>query len=268
MQQLDIRAFQETLEAAKSVLILLSQNPDTDAVAAALSLKLAFESGRDITVACISPMTVEFNRLVSIDSVTDNPGNKNLIIEFDKTASPGVDRVTWESGDTLKLIVIPKPGFAAPTQNQISLNYAGVAADLVIIVKAQDKASLGTLGQNPEIFTETVKVALVSNSTTQGFSGAVEVIDPQVSSVSEVVYELLETMAIPTNQDIATNLLQGIRMGSQGFQNVTGKTFAAASRLVEVGANTTQPTQSNPGQAENPPQDWLEPKVMKGTSIS
>lgn len=280
MQQLDIRAFQETLEAAKSVLILLPQNPDTDAVAAALSLKLAFDGGRDVTVACVSPMTVEFNRLVGVDSVTDNPGNKNLIIEFDKTASPGVDRVTWESGDTLKLIVIPKTGTSAPTQNQISLNYAGVATDLVIVVKAQDKTSLGTLGQNPEIFTETIKLALVSNSPTQGFLGAVEVIDPQASSVSEVIYELLETMAVPTTQDIATNLLQGIRTGSNAFQNVSAKTFAAASRLVEVGANTASPAApqgpsqsmfappANPGQAENPPQDWLEPKVMKGTSIS
>src|SRR3989344_8049375 len=187
MQQVDIKAFQEALEAAKSVLVLLPQNPDIDAVAAALSLKLSLGQGRDVSVACSSPMTVEFNRLVGVDSVTDNPGNKNLIIEFDKEASLGVDRVTWESGDNLKLIVIPKPGLAAPSKEQIKFNYAGVTADLVIIVKSPDRNSLGAFAQNQEIFSETARVALLSNTPVQGFTNAVEVIDPQASSASEVV---------------------------------------------------------------------------------
>ncbi|MDO8452394.1 MAG: hypothetical protein Q7S79_01435 [bacterium] len=276
MQQVDIKAFQEALEAAKSVLVLLPQNPDIDAVAAALSLKLALSQGRDVTVASASPMTVEFNRLVGVDSVTDNPGNKNLVIEFDKVASPGVDRVTWESGDNLKLIVIPKPGLPAPSKEQIKFNYAGVAADLVVVVKSPDRNSLGALSQNQEIFSETVKVALLSNSPVQGFTNAVEVIDPSVSSASEVVYELLESMAVQLNSDIATNLLQGLRSGSNNFQIVTAKTFAVAARLVEMGGSTAQAPSGGPmfdqgqtqGQVQEPPQDWLEPKVLKGTSIS
>ena len=221
-------------------------------------------------------MTVEFNRLVGVDSVTDNPGNKNLIIEFDKEASPGVDRVTWESGDNLKLIVIPKPGQKAPSKDQIKFNYAGVAADLIIVVKSPDRNSLGALAGNQEIFSENVQVALLSNSPVQGFASSVEVIDPQASSASEVVYELLESMAVQLNSDTATNLLQGIRSGSNNFQIVTAKTFAVAARLVEMGGSTVEAPATEDlfsqgqmqGQVQEPPADWLEPKVLKGTSIS
>lgn len=276
MQQVDIKAFQEALESAKSVLVLLPQNPDIDAAASALSLKLALGVGREVSVACASPMTVEFNRLVGVDAVTDNPGNKNLVIEFNKDASPGVDRVTWESGDTLKLIVIPKPGRPAPTKDQLILNYAGVAADLVIVVKSPDRNSLGALKDNQDIFSENARIALLSNSPVQGFANAVEVIDPGASSTSEVVYELLESMAVALNSDIATNLLQGVRSGSANFQTVTARTFAVAARLVELGASTAQTPSTQPmfgpgqsaGQVQEPPQDWLEPKVLKGTSIS
>lgn len=278
MQQLDIRAFQEALEAAKSVLILLPQNPDVDGVASALSLKLAIEAGREVTVACVSQMTVEYNRLVGVETITDNPVNKNLIIEFDKVVSPAVDRVTWESADTLKLIVIPKPGYAAPTQNQFSLNYAGVNVDLVIVVKAENKASLGSIAENTDIFSATSKVVLISNFPTQGFLSPIEIINPQAICTSEVVFELLEEMAITLSPDIATNLLQGIKYGSASFQNVTSKTFTAASVLVESGANrgTLTPAGETQGFMAQPvnlvegvvPQNIQETKTTEGTSVS
>jgi len=75
----NIEPVKTALQTAKQVLVLLPQNPNVDAVAAALALYLALgKKGLSTTIGCSSQMTVQFNRLFGVDKIKPRIGNQNL----------------------------------------------------------------------------------------------------------------------------------------------------------------------------------------------
>lgn len=248
MQSIDIKGFQEALTASHSVLILLPENPSFDAVAAALALQLSLRaSEKEVTVLCPSQMIVEFNRLVGVDKVTDKLGDKNLRIRFKDYRADDIEKVSYDIKDgEFTLLVVSKPKVAPPNKEQVELSYSGASADLVLVVGATDRRSLGKFSQNNEIFAEDKNVGIINHVPVQGFTSALELINPQGSSNSEVVFQLIEALGLPVDEDIAKNLLAGLRAGTDNFQTgVTAETFAIASRLMRSGALVAENRISN-----------------------
>lgn len=274
MQTLDIKSFQDNLGAAKSVLILLPEKPEFDHVAGALALSLALQgNGKETTVASASPVTVEFNRLIGVNKITDTIDNHNLTISFEDYDAQGVERVSYniEEGKFM-LVISPKPGIVAPNKDQVIVGYKGITADIVLVVGVENKSELGKFAANEDLFGANSKVVLVNNIPTSGFSGATELINPNASSNSEVSYQLIEALGLNLNPDIATNLFMGLRAGSDNFQRkVTAETFAIASKLLSVGASIEPIPQARAESHVVPnqtPKEWMEnPKVYKGTTL-
>lgn len=271
----DLQRFNDVLKEEKSYLVLLPQNPDFDSVAAGLSLYLMLKNqGKDVTIACSSAMTVEFNRLVGVNKIRNSVGDRNLKITFADYEASGIEKVSYniENGQ-FSLTVLPKAGYAAPGPEQVKIDYAGGTADVVIVVKAT-RSELGKFADNQELFGGNSQVVLVGASPMQGFGQAIEVIDPQASCASEVVFQIAQNLGWQLDADLAGNLLMGLRAGTNNFQNpnVTAETFAAASRLMQEGATGTtvppnQPVAVREEQKTQAPQDWLEPKVYKGSKL-
>lgn len=235
----DLTKFQEALKTVKSALLVIPQNPTLDTVAAALSLALALEaSEKPVTVSAPAPMTVEFNRLIGINKVREDLGDKNLVLSFGQYPAENIERVAYniENGE-FTLTVVPKPGFVAPVEDQIKVNYAGVNADMVVVVNANYPQDLGPYAENKELL-ERPTLAILSNVPLSGWTNAAELIDPSSSSVCEVVYDLILQAKLPFDQDIATNLLTGIQEGTKNFTGagVNANTFAKASQLMQAGA--------------------------------
>ncbi len=278
MQNIDIDSFKKLVSEAKTVCVLMPENPSLDAVAAATSISLMLETlGKDVTIASPSPMLVEANRLVGVQKVTDLPDNKNLTISFQDYDATQIEKVSYniEEGKFM-LVVAPKAGTTAPNKDQVIVGYKGVAGDLIIVVGAVSRNSLGKFAQNQELFSANTKVALIGNTPAEGFQNVTELINPQGSSVSEVVYELAEKAGVKVNPDVATNLFFGLRAGSDNFQkNITANTFATASKLLTEGARLeplnvpqAQSAMQTP-QAAQAPAEWTEePKVYKGTTLT
>ncbi len=270
MQDIELTSFTKTVSESRSVLILIPGNPDLDAVAAALSLSLSLKSGgKEVTVACPTPMIVEFNRLVGVNKVTDKLGDKNLAISLEDYKADAIEKVSYDiEGDKFTLVVVPKPGMLSPKREQVRIDFAGVSADLVIIVKAENKESLGKFADNGEIWDPSRKIVLLGNFPAQGFERALEMIDPQASCASEAAFKVIEGTGLPIDEDTATNLFLGLHSGTNHFQSqsVAAKTFEVASRLVSLGARTKQEFRPVEAQKQTPP-DWLGPKVFKGSTL-
>ncbi|KKQ97030.1 hypothetical protein A3E15_01855 [Candidatus Woesebacteria bacterium RIFCSPHIGHO2_12_FULL_42_9] len=281
-------SFVSLINSSKSVLILLPTKPYLDQAAAGLALYLALREQKDVTIACPTPMTVEFNRLVGVNKVTADPGSKNMIIRFVDYNARNIERISSEvEGNGLYMVVIPNPGAKAPAKENVEISFSGVASDIVILVGGVNESHYPQLSTKDFMGTKLVHVgtrslAISADKNILSFARP-------ASSVSEVVASLIEEMGVSGDADIATNLLMGIEEGSRQFKgpDVTAETFELIATLLKKGGQRLPervekrefspilqaPPVSTPQSVEEespkePPKDWLEPKIYKGTSIS
>ncbi len=275
-------SFGSLIGASTSVLILLPQNPSFDAVAAGLSFYLALREEKDASIVCPTPMVVEFNRLVGVNKVAAELGNKNLTIKFTDYKASDIERVSYdiENGE-FRLTVIPKPGFPSPKKEQVAFSYSGVAAETIILVGGGSNADFPMLSSSDLTGAKILHVGTralnpIGDKTILSFARP-------ASSLSELAASLIKESALPLDADIATNLLAGIWDGSRELKgdDVTAETFETIASLMRTGARLMSkanlgpfPSGSVPGvlpeeeKPESAPKDWLEPKIYKGTSIS
>ncbi len=288
------------LITSNSIAIVLPVNPYFDQVASGLSMYLSLvQMGKDVTIYSPQPMLVEFNRLVAVDKVTTELGNKNLLIRFPGyNAVENVDRVSFDiDGDEGFLKIIPKPGIVPPKIESVNLSYTGLLADSAILIGGGNETHFPCVNTKDFLDVKLLHVGIRElrlNSEKPLYSFA-----KQGSSISEVVYFLLKDNALTINPDIATNLLMGIEEGTKGLTSteVNADTFQALADLMRAGARRITASQmprrqqfpqgSIPGEAPKlqtqpqsqpqaqsvqstsapkpgAPQSWLEPKIYRG----
>lgn len=270
MAKIDLTQLQTSLDKPNvSVAVLLPQNPQFDAVAAALAVKLALDkAGRKTVVACADPMTVEVHRLVGANTVALEFGNRNLIISF-PGQTESVDKISYnvEAGE-LQLVVTPKTGVILD-HTKLKFIPSSAGADIIIMVGVRDLADLG------ELYSKSKDVI---DSAEQFW------IDSQV--LSQEATKLIQQLRLPVDGDIASNLLSGLELSTNHYQSptVSADTFESAAFLMRQGAHRHDtasaaqypagsiPTATAiPATDEAPAQpepDWYEPKIYRGTSVS
>lgn len=296
-------SFKTVVDQSKSVLILLPTKPYFDQVAAGLSLYLVMRDQKQVQISSPSEMTVEFNRLVGVNKISKELGNKNLVIKFTDYKANDIERVSYDIEDgQFRLSVIPKQGIEPPDKSQVELLYSGVSADTVILIGGANEShfpaiSAKELSGAKLVHIGTRDISLDSKNSYISFSRP-------ASSVSEIVYSLIKESGLKADEDIATNLLAGIEEGSNNFTDlqVKAETFLFVSELMQKGGRrlpvsksqqetsypegsipgditvgqtgvsdriqSDQGVQQKEGSADEAPKEWLQPKVYKGTSIS
>lgn len=286
--------FRSYLDSARSVLILLPKRPYFDQVAAGLSLYLSLVGKRDVDIVCPNPMLVEFNRLVGVDMVKTESGNKNLVIKISGYKADDIERVSSEVKDgELYLTVVPQPGINPPSKEQIMLSNSGVSADLIILIGGADQSHFPMILNEDLAPIAKVHIGLRPLSLPEGLS--VFSLVKASSSVSELVADLIREMELEIDSDIASNLIAGIEIGSNHYSSdgVSANTFQTIADLMRLGGQrmpkllkkdypqgaipTIKPfsevidkknEEEVQTKEETPPQDWLAPKIFKSTSVS
>lgn len=305
-------SFKSQIEQSKSILILLPTKPYFDQVAAGLSLYLALREEKDVSIYCPSPMTVEFNRLIGVNKISQEMGNKNLIMRFTDYKASDIERVSYDIEDgQFRLTVIPKQKVTPPAKEQIELSYSGISVDTLILIGGANETHFPALSGKDLSSANIVHIGVrdISFSPNKPYVS----FSRPASSVSEVIASLIKESGFKLEGDTATNLVMGIEEGSESLASpsVTHETFATLSELMKAGGKrmanqpsaqrtnlpmgsipgsltrqsvTQYPAYTNPvtsGQTsqsnqekeeakvqEEPPKDWLRPKIYKGTSIN
>lgn len=289
----DITELQNKLNEAKNVLILITGNPSIDHVASGLALYLICQKiGKNAGIACSTPMTVGFNRLIGIDKITDKIGNKNLIISFNYDL---IEKVTSNvENSKLNLVIEPKPTVGALTQDMAVFSSSGMAAEIIIVIGATSLTDLGKFYSGQESFFNEKLVINIDNKANNNNFGKLNLVNSQFSSCAEIVIRLIKELKFPIDGDIATNLFGAIKANTANFgaPNVNANSFEAAAWCLKQGAQKEQlltevktepigltnnfvpPPSFSPGpfQPENkesqPPPDWFKPKIFKGKSLT
>lgn len=300
-------SFKNIIDRSSSILILLPLNPYFDQVAAGLSLYLALKDQKNAQIVSPTPITVEFNRLIGVNKISQDLGNRNLVIKFIDYKANDIERVSYDIEEgQFKLTVIPKAEANPPLKEQIDLSYSGILVDTVIVIGGANESHFPSISSQDFIDANFVHIGIKDISLTSGRSYLS--FSKPASSISEVIFGLLKEAGINYDSDIATNLLMGIDESTQSLNSpsVNADTFSAISELMKTGGkrlNTQAPLERNnypagsiPGtqwgvqptkrisqqqtqirdnftdtkedENQNPPKDWLSPKIYKGTSTS
>ncbi|KKQ53332.1 hypothetical protein A2865_01930 [Candidatus Woesebacteria bacterium RIFCSPHIGHO2_01_FULL_39_17] len=233
-------SFKNIIDQSKSILILLPTKPYFDQVAGGLSIYLSLRETKDVQIYAPAPMTVEFNRLIGVNRIVQELGNKNLVIRFVDYKANDIERVSYDIEDgQFRLSVIPKQSITPPSKDQVDLSYSGVTVDMVILVGGTNEShfpviSSKELGGANLVHIGTRDISLSSHKSYISFSRP-------ASSVSEVVAGLIKEIGISINEDTATNILMGIEDASGNFTNtaVTAETFAVVAELMRAGGRRT-----------------------------
>jgi len=277
-------SFSSIINSANSVLILLPTKPFFEQVAAGLSLYLSLSDKKDVSISCPSPMVVEFNRLVGVNKITQEIGNKNLVVSLVDYPAENIERVSYDiDGSEFRLTIIPKPGFPSPKKEQANLGFSGVSADIIILVGGANESHFPAVSSSKELVGAKV-LHIGTRALSVSSEASVMSFARPASSCSEIVADLIKEGNYTLDVDTATNLLAGIEEGSNKFSSseVGANTFQVVADLIRAGGvrkrkvlnqKGTFSQGSIPGkkileEKKEAPKDWLEPKIYKGTSIS
>ncbi|HET7099233.1 MAG TPA: hypothetical protein VFI61_03310 [Patescibacteria group bacterium] len=296
-------SFTSLISSAQSILIVLPTKPYFDQVASALALYLSLKDKANINLFCPIPMNVSFNRLVGINMVKSEVGNKNLTLKFVGYDANNIEKVSYDiENSEFKLTVVPKAGLPAPEKEQLDLSFSGASADLVILIGGANDTHFPILASEE---LANLKIAHIGTRVLASSRDILSFAKPG-SSASELVANLIKEGGLELDADTATNLVMGVEEGSNHFESseVTPETFETFAHLLRSGgkrplrerlsptnfpagsiptqpfdkpvmqapvineSETTDPENTQETeQVINPPADWLaQPKVYKGAS--
>ena len=278
--KIDFQTLQRALSPVQRVLIIIPQGPSLDKIAASLSLYLSLKkTDKNVTIACVQQMTVEFSQLVGVDKMTNKIDRKSLIISFDYVKD-SIEKVSYNvEGDKFNLVIQPKSGFPPLDTKSISYNYSGAEGELIFVVGAQSLEDLGDFYEREKnLYSENQVVNIDYHSQNTQF-GKINIFNPQAFSYSEIIVSLLKNLNLPFDQDIATNLLIGLKSATNNFHspNASADIFESAAHCLRAGARQIEDLSVSPPadnqekksleeKKEQVPSssDWLAPKIYKG----
>ncbi len=298
-----VQKIRDEISKNDNLAIVVGKNPSIDEMAAALSLYLLLKENKKVIIACPTQPIVELSNLVGIDKVATRleGGEGDLVVSFPYVEGE-IEKVSYtlESG-SLNIIVKASEQGLTFDEKDVKYSKGGATFSLLFAIGTPRLSDLGDL-VNPDKLRNT-KIINIDNKQENEAYGDIVAVSPDFSSVSEQVADLVLSLGLRMDKDVAQNLLDGINHATQNFQSAATSplAFEVASLLMRNGAerrsasphlarklpgqrytqeaqqeekpvnpsyrsaiNKQQNNQVEPDQKA--PNDWLAPKVYKGSS--
>ncbi len=300
MDNQTFRQIGEAIEKNNTIGIVTAKDPSLDEMGAALSLYLSLiQAGKSVSIATPENPLVEVSSLVGIDKVKTALSGESgdLTVSFPYQEGE-IEKVSYTLENGLLNIVVKagEKGLSFKEQEVLFTRSQGVPS-LLFVVGVSRLSDLGKLFNIADL-KDTMIINIDNKAENQGF-GDIIMVYPMLSSISETVANLLVSLNLKMDVDVAQNLMYGISDATNNFQDAktSALAFEMASILMKTGAirvgnnlkqaepvNTerffpkpTQPTQrtqptrkiedvEKETENENPPEDWLAPKIYKGST--
>lgn len=225
------------LDSSSDILILLKKDPTIDDVAAGLALYSSLlQTGKIVSLACPTPLTVEFSNLFSVDKVNTKIGNKNLVISLDYTEG-SIEKVSYNvEGNKFNLIIQPKAGFPLFSPEKVNYSYSGVGANLVFVIGAGTLSDLDNFYTENQKFFDSLPLININRNDNATNFGKVDILNKSASSNSELVFDLIKTLDYKIDPDALSNIITGIDHATNNLTiNSTADTFEAVALCLRMG---------------------------------
>lgn len=236
----DFARVSKITQEQSSLAICLPTVLTVDNLAAATALYLALTKlSKQVSLCSVGVVPKEID-LVGIEKITKeiSTDGDNLIVSFPYKEG-AIDKVTYNIEDErFNLVITPHEGRTRLDPSQVRYRYKGGSVGALIVLDTPTLNSLGDLyAKNKEQFTGVDLINIDRHFTNANF-GSVNIVDKKASSLSELILELLVSLNIALDRDIATNLYTGIVGATNNFTaySVGAATFETAAHLLKAGA--------------------------------
>ncbi|MEK7450465.1 MAG: hypothetical protein AAB662_00835 [Patescibacteria group bacterium] len=300
MDRAVLEKIKESLLKNEKICIAVCENPSLDEMGAGLGLHLALtQLGKTPVIVCPTEPIVAISSLVGIDKVKNNFGSqgKDLTVSFPYREGD-IEKISYTLEDKFMNIIVKagENGLSFDEKDIIYRRPGGIPNVLftIGITKLSDLAGIFDI----ESLKDTMIINVDNKQNNQGF-GDILLVSKDFSSVSEAAANLITSLSLQMDIDIAQNLMSGICQATDNFQHpkTSPVAFEVAAVLMKNGAVRgsaksqakteilqeqsffTQKAQgkkaaSAQGFGEpmeekkivNPPDDWLAPKIYKGST--
>jgi nanoRNase/pAp phosphatase (c-di-AMP/oligoRNAs hydrolase) len=242
MEPLPFRQAIDITKRASNILIVLPNNPTTDAIAASLALFLALEKLKKKSKIVCNKFSLPASHTFlpkSSEIISDLTTLRKFVITLD-TSKTKVEELSYDfdkDKQRLNVYITPKNGFFEG--RDITTSAGMYEYDLIYVLDAVDLDSLSKLFENNAEFFYHTPVVNIDHNPSNEYFGQINLVDLTATSSSEIVFELVKQMGENIlDEHMATNLLTGIISKTKSFRtpSVTPKSLAVASLLIASGA--------------------------------
>ena len=269
------------LPNTKNILITLPLSSDIDRFAAGLALFLSLkQAGKEISIVCEDTIKVFQSHLFGIDNVQKNipdTGSRNYVLTLEGVATPdqasptgwkvpALENLDWYGeNNNLNLVFHVISGQSFQPTNIVPHPQSG-GFDLIFTIGATSLNHLGNVYlQNTKVFEGGHIVNVDNQSGNLGF-GQTNVLDPQSPSMSEIITELIPSLGLPQDADIASNLLTGIFEATANLtkDGLGADSFMAVANLLRAGGKKPHFVEASRGESQLPKQGFDLSVLMPG----
>jgi len=238
---MDLTPKQQTSEAirqAETIVILTGQHPSVDQVTAVMALAALLRKFEKKVTAIISdnpPASVQVLDLGAIDRGLG--GSRDFVLKLD-VSKVEVDKLRYEvEGSKLNVYLTPVKGSFAPSD--VTFGYGEFHYDLAIVLGVPTRARIDRVFEQNSVSFETIPVVNLDFHRSNENYGAVNLIEPNASSLCEMLVALSESLQSGSiDGDIATALLMGIMASTDRFTaaHTSPKSLTVAAQMMAAGA--------------------------------
>lgn len=240
MERTPIQQAIDIFKKSNNIVIVLPNNPTTDAVSSGLGLFLTFEKmGKKAKVVCSEFDLPPHNNFLpkSKEIHSDLTALRKFIISLDVSRTK-VQELSYDISNNKKLdiFITPKDGFFE--ERDVTTSVSSYEYDAIIVLDTPTLEGIGKIyDNNTEFFYHTPIINIDHNPANEHF-GEINVIDLVATSISEIIFELIKQLDPALDEYVATSLLAGIISKTKSFQSttVTPRSLAISSHLIENGA--------------------------------
>jgi len=236
-----VEQLKQLLADKKNILIVFPKQSQGDATASSVALALFLEKlGKRVDIVSDNfalPQSLKF--LKKTETIKPQLSHLQKFIITLNAQKAGVHDLSYDLKDNkLRLFITPEAGTF--TREDVATAQSDFRYDLIFALDALDLEALGNIyDKNTEFFYKKPLVNIDCHIGNEHF-GQINIVEPSLSSVSEIIYNLLEKLAPEQlDNEIATALLTGIIAKTRSFKspNINPNTLSLAGKLINQGAN-------------------------------
>jgi len=238
---MDLTPKQQTSEAirqAETIVILTGQHPSVDQVTAVMALAALLRKFEKKVTAIISdnpPASVQMLDMGAIERSLG--GARDFVLKLD-VSKVEVDKLRYEvEGSKLNIYLTPVKGMFAPSD--VTFDHGDFHYDLAIVLGVPTRARIDRIFEQNSASFETIPVVNLDFHRSNENYGAVNLIEPNASSLCEMLVALSESLQSGSiDADIATALLMGIVSSTDRFTaaHTSPKSLTVAAQMMAAGA--------------------------------